>query len=42
MSMREKEAHLNMPMRFDMKLMEEEHIDLDQSPIEVATKSSSS
>jgi hypothetical protein len=29
-------------MRFEMTLMEEEHMDPDQSPTEVATKSSSS
>jgi hypothetical protein len=37
-SMREQEAHLNRPMRFEMTLMEEEHMDPNQSPAEVADK----
>ena len=32
-SMREKEAHLSRPMRFEMTLMEEEHRDLDQNSV---------
>jgi hypothetical protein len=41
-SMREQEAHLSRPMRFEMTLMEEEHMDLDQSSVQVAGDASSS
>jgi hypothetical protein len=41
-SMREQEAHLSRPMRFEMTLMEEEHMDLDQSSVQVVGDASSS
>jgi len=40
-SMREQEAHLNRPMRFEMTLMEEEHRDPNKCPAEIAAEISS-